>query len=108
MAQDSSGWNGIPRAGITIGGDGRIKGADFVVQDGVPRLENEKIVFKPTEGNYVTDVGWLDKQALLIAGNLNGQHEYGMDQYAFDLQTGRLVNLQNPRWSLGRGCLYLP
>lgn len=32
---------------------------------------------------------------LLLAGNLDGQHEYGMDQYILDLPTGQLTNLQN-------------
>jgi len=74
-------------------GKWRIKMASFVVADGRPRLENERTVVVPKKGNYVTGMGFLDPDRLLVAGNLSGQHEWGMDQYVYDLRTGDLRNL---------------
>lgn len=76
----------------------RIKMADFVIEKGTPRLENERIVFRAEDvgGNYVTSLGFFpDGRRLLLAGNLDGQHEYGMDQYILDLPTGRLTNVHH-------------
>lgn len=72
----------------------RIKTARFVVQDGQPRLDAERVLYTPQQGNYVTYVGELADGRLLVAGNLDGQHEYGMDQYALDPDSGTLTNLQ--------------
>ena len=73
----------------------RIKMADFVVADGTPRLENERIAFTPSVGNYVTAMAVLGPDRLLVAGNLDGQHEFGMDQYVLTPSTGEVTNLQN-------------
>lgn len=40
-------------------------------------------------------MGFLSADELLLAGNLDGQHVYGMDQYAYDLKSGALRNLQH-------------
>lgn len=71
----------------------RIKSADFVVSNGIPSLLNEKVEFTPQNGTYVTAMGFLDANNMIVAGNLDGQHEYGMDQYIVNLQTKELKNL---------------
>ena len=43
----------------------------------------------------MTFMGELPGGKWILAGNLSGQHEYGMDQYRYDPQTGALVSLQN-------------
>ena len=76
-------------------GKWRIKAADFVIEGEQPKLRNERILFTPTKGNYVTAMGFIDSQRILLAGNLEGQHEYGMDQYSYDTTTHKLANLVN-------------
>ena len=71
----------------------RIKGADFVVVDGSPRLQNERVLFSPRGGNYVTAMGFFDNTNLLVAGNLDGQHEYAMDEYRLNVRSGSFSNL---------------
>ena len=48
-------------------------------------------------------MGFLDGRRLLFAGNPEGQHEYGMDLYILDLNSGRIQNLtQSPKgWEEG-------
>lgn len=53
------------------------------------------MVFTPAKGNYVTLMGFTGHKQLLLAGNLDGQHEYGMDQYIYDIGAGTLTNLTN-------------
>jgi hypothetical protein len=53
------------------------------------------VVFTPQNGNYVTLMGLTGFKQLLLAANLDGQHEYGMDQYIYDLPARRLRNLTN-------------
>ena len=73
--------------------------AEFVIEDEEPRLKNERVVFTAEDicqkCSYVTSMGFVDENTLLLSGNLDGQHEYGMDQYLFDLETKKLTNLQN-------------
>lgn len=71
----------------------RLKAAAFVVAGGVPSLTNERVVYTPVQGNYVTAMAFLDPGRLAIAGNLEGQQEYGMDQYVLELATSRVTNL---------------
>lgn len=73
----------------------RIKIADYRMEEGRPVLRNERVLFTPSRGNYVTAMGFLDSRRLVVAGNLDGQHEYGMDQYVLDSETGRVTNLTN-------------
>jgi Tol biopolymer transport system component len=73
----------------------RIKIADYRVEEGRPVLRNQRVLFTPSKGNYATAMGFLDSRRLVIAGNLEGQHEYGMDQYVLDIETGRTTNLTN-------------
>jgi Tol biopolymer transport system component len=73
----------------------RIKIADFRVVDGRPELRNERVLFTPERGNYATAMEFLDERRLVMAGNLEGQHEYGMDQYVLDIESGRTTNLTN-------------
>lgn len=86
----------------------RIKTADFVIRSGEPRLERERVVYTPARGNYVTAMGFFDASTLLLAGNLDGQHEYGMDQYAFDMRTGALSNLYASPESWEEGATIAP
>ncbi len=73
----------------------RIMATDFVITGGTPSLENERVVAYAAKGNYVTAMALLDARRLLLAGNLDGQHEYGMDQYIEDVDTHELANLTN-------------
>ncbi|MPZ19312.1 MAG: hypothetical protein GEV06_15565 [Luteitalea sp.] len=84
-------------------GEWRVMTADFVTSDEVPELENERVLLTPRKGNYVTAMDFIDEDTLLIAGNPDGQHEYGMDQYRYDLGTEKLENLtETPRfWEEG-------
>ena len=86
----------------------RIKAADFLVTDGTPGLANERIVFTPTTGNYVTAMGFIGPGSLLLAGNLDGQHEYGMDQYLLNIDSGALTNLQNSPQAWEEGATVSP
>lgn len=74
-------------------GKWRIKAARFRVENGTPALGDERVVFTPARGNYVTAMGFLSPEEMVVAGNLDGRHEYGMDQYIFNLETGELRNL---------------
>ena len=76
-------------------GEWMIQGAEFIIENGTPRLENPRTLFVPTDGNFVTFMGELPSGEWILAGNLDGQHEYGMDQYRYDPRSGALVNLQN-------------
>jgi hypothetical protein len=68
--------------------------AGIVTYDG-RLVQNEHVLVTPEKGNYVTAMGFLDRDRLLVAGNLDGQNEYGMDQYVYNLATGKYVNLTN-------------
>lgn len=84
-------------------GKWRVQGASFLVKDGVPELSDERTLVDPSPGNYVTAMGFLGDGRLLVAGNLDGQNEYGMDQYSVDLKSGARTNLTNTRdlWEEG-------
>jgi len=56
---------------------------------------NERVLVTPSQGTYITAMGFIDARRLVVAGNLNGQHEYGMDQYVYNLATRQFVNLTN-------------
>jgi Tol biopolymer transport system component len=74
----------------------RIKAADFIVEAGTPRLENERVFFTPQAGTYVTALGFVSPTEMILSGNLDGQHEYGMDEYIYyEMTTGELRNLTN-------------
>lgn len=76
-------------------GKWRLKAAKFVEENGVPTLTNIRVVFTPTKGNYITFMGELDSDNWVVSGNLDGQHEYGMDQYILNINNGSLKNLTN-------------
>lgn len=81
-------------------GKWQIKMADFVVDGDKPKLTNVKTILRAEDVcqtcNYATSMGFFPgDEKLLVSGNLDGQHEYGMDQYIFDLEDGKLTNLQN-------------
>ncbi|NPV59683.1 MAG: hypothetical protein HPY75_08470 [Actinobacteria bacterium] len=89
----------------------RIKAADFRIGDDGPRLENETVLFQPGAGMgcYVTAMGFSpDDRSILLAGNLDGQDEFGMDQYVYDLETGELTNLQNSPTAWEEGACWSP
>ncbi len=76
----------------------RLKIADFIADGAGPRLENERVLLESTEtmGAYVTLMDFSpDESQFLLAGNLEGQDEFGMDQYLYDPQTGAWTNLHN-------------
>jgi Tol biopolymer transport system component len=81
----------------------RIRCADFVVEDGRPGLRNQRVAFTPAQGNYVTCMGATPDGRWLLAGNLDGQHEYGMDEYLWAPGAGSLTDLlQSPgSWEEG-------
>lgn len=88
-------------------GKWRVLAADFVIApDTGPRLENPEVLFTPTPsmGDYVTctDVS-PDGTTLLLAGNLEGQDEFGMDLHVFDLPSSVLTDLTNDpvEWTEG-------
>lgn len=89
-------------------GSWRIKRAEFVVTHGVPRLKNERVIFTPRGGNYVTAMGFLNAHDLLVAGNLEGQHEYAMDEYRLDIRSGRFANLTNTADAWEEGAAVAP
>jgi Tol biopolymer transport system component len=69
----------------------QLKAADFVTGAGVPWLRNTRRLFTPSNGTYVTAMEVMGPQLLLVAGNLDGQHEYGMDLYLLRTDTGAVV-----------------
>lgn len=69
----------------------RLKAADFIVTGGVPSLRNERVIFTPALGTYVTGMRFMTPKVLLVAGNLDGQHEYGMDLYLLHTDTGAVL-----------------
>lgn len=87
------------KGGIFDWGKWQVKAADVVVQDNVLSINNERSVVRAqdicAECNYVIAMGFLDDQTLLLAGNLDGQHPFGMDLYQYDMPTARLTNLLN-------------
>lgn len=76
-------------------GQWRLRAADFVVGSDGPALANERVMFTPSLGTYVTAMEFLTPKVLLVAGNLDGQHEYGMDLYLLHWETGTIRNLTN-------------
>lgn len=63
-----------------------------------PKIGATSVLFQPNDagkGNYVTSMGFLDSTHLLTPGNLDGQNEYGMDEYILDTVTKKFVNLTN-------------
>ncbi|MBI5155308.1 PD40 domain-containing protein [Candidatus Poribacteria bacterium] len=86
------------RGGHHNWGQWRLKTAQFAAAEGTPRLDGARELFRPSavnpSANYVTAMGFYpDGRRILVAGNLDGQHEYGMDLYALDLSTGKTANL---------------
>jgi hypothetical protein len=73
----------------------RIQGGDFLIEDGIPRLDNVRTLFLPSKGNYVTYMGELPSGDWVLAGNMDGQHEYGMDEYRYNPNTKELTNFTN-------------
>jgi hypothetical protein len=71
----------------------RIRAADFAVSNGRPSLGNDRILYTPAKGDYATAMGFLDPGRLLFAGNPDGQHEYGMDQYILEIGSKRVRRL---------------
>jgi hypothetical protein len=73
----------------------RVMAALFHGNSGEPSLSDERVFITPGRGNYVTEMAFLSPTQMLVAGNLDGQHEYGMDQYAYNFKSGAYVNLTN-------------
>lgn len=72
-----------------------VMAALFEADRGRPVLSSHRMFISAGKGNYVTEMGFLSPSQMLVAGNLNGQHEYGMDQYSYNFKTGDYTNLTN-------------
>lgn len=74
----------------------RLKEADLVPlePEGVG-ITNERVIFTPSSGYYVTAMAFISPTQLLVSGNLDGQDIYGMDLYNLNLTTGTYTNLTN-------------
>jgi len=99
------------RGGYLNWGKWQVKQADFVRSTDGPKLANEKVVLRAedvcSKCNYVVNMGiYSDGSTMVVAGNLDGQHVYGMDQYLLNLNTKKLTNLTNTteNWEEG-SCL---
>lgn len=88
-------WTERYANGPTRWGRWRIKAANFALGGGTPSLTDERVLYQPQRGNYVTAMGFLPQGDLIMAGNLDGQHEFGMDLYRYNMSTGALKNLTN-------------
>lgn len=87
----------VRKPGSRIGGQWVLKIADFIVENGVPRLVNEKIYtplakegFKFYEGHDFTK----DDKAIIFSAS---KEVYGLDLdiYIMNLKTGKVINLTN-------------
>lgn len=68
--------------------------ADFVVENGIPKLANAKNITPPgmhwnEPGNFAPDGSWF-----IFSGSTEKDAQ-GMDQYRYDIPTGKLTNLTN-------------
>jgi hypothetical protein len=85
--------------GIHDWGYWRIKMADFIIGPDGPELQNITVVLDPPAycGNndcqYANGMAFVDDTTILVTGNLDGQHVYGMDLYIYDLTSKQLTNL---------------
>jgi Tol biopolymer transport system component len=79
----------------------RIKMADFLIGPGGPELRNIKVVLDPPaycgsyDCQYANGMAFIDDTTILVTGNLDGQHVFGMDLYIYDLASKQLTNLLN-------------
>ena len=73
----------------------RLKAADFVITPTGPVLQNQRIIYTPQMGTYVTAMDVLAPNRFLVAGNLEGQHEYGMDLYTLQFEDNGSTTLRN-------------
>lgn len=71
----------------------RLKTADLIETDQGPQLHRERVLFTPENGTFVTAMEYLTPSLILVAGNLDGQHEFGMDLYLLHPATGGTKNL---------------
>jgi hypothetical protein len=73
--------------------------ADFVITSGGPELQNIEVVLDPPAhcGNndcqYANGMAFIDDTRILVTGNLDGQHLFGMDLYLYDLNSKELTKL---------------
>jgi Tol biopolymer transport system component len=86
----------------------RVRSAEFTVRNGVPSLQNERNLTDAGHGNYVSAMGFVSPHELVVAGNLDGQPEYGMDQYIIDLSMHRTTNLTNTPYLWEEGSCVTP
>jgi len=98
-------------------GKWRIKIADFVDSKSGPYLANTTVLLQQplaSTGFYVVPMGFSpDDTKLLVAGNLNGQHEYGMDEYILNIDTKTwrvtsFINLTNTSQDWEEGACWSP
>ena len=68
--------------------------ADFEVEDGVPKMVNQKDI--TPEGMHWNEIGNFapDNASLLLSGSVEKDAQ-GMDQYILNIDTGELTNLTN-------------
>ena len=85
--------------GLLSWGYWRIKMADFVIGPGGPELQNVSVVLDPPtycgddDCQYANGMAFINDTTILVTGNLDGQHVYGMDLYIYDLSSKQLTNL---------------
>jgi hypothetical protein len=77
----------------------RVKMADFIIGPNGPELQNITVGLDPQVycGNddceYANGMAFINDTTILLTGNLDGQHVYGMDLYRYELTSKQLTNL---------------
>lgn len=76
-------------------GKWRLMIADFVVNDGVPSLQNSRDI-TPANALFLEAHGFSsDGRNILFTGDMENTHDWGHDIWKMELATGKLVNLTN-------------
>lgn len=92
-------WSEIIKPGGEIGGQWAIKLADFIIENGVPRVTNIQTL---TPGNlelYETHGFSPDNRKIIFSGVPQGKFYYAMEIYTYDLTTQQLARLTaNDEW----------
>jgi uncharacterized protein (TIGR03437 family) len=73
----------------------RLKTSPLTITENSVSLAGERVLYAPNVGNYVTSMGFFDLTQMVVAGNLAGQHEFGMDLYRLSTLTGETRQLLN-------------
>jgi Tol biopolymer transport system component len=87
------------RLGSSVGtewGQWALKIADFVIENGIPSIENVKI-YQPGQHKYFYESHCFspDDSKIIFTSNMDNQSDVGFDIYSMDLITGEVINLTN-------------